>query len=281
MRNQVQRVVVAAGVAVAAVGGTAVVVRGDVPGIALPAAVLGGERGVRLVWSDEFTGKAGAKPAASRWIIETGTPDTGELEYNSRDNVGLDGKGNLVITARKKASHGKKYTSARITTEGKFSTTHGRITARVKSPDGKGLWPAFWMLGADYLSNPWPDCGEIDIMERRGDHKRRAHATIHGPGYSGVGLTKQYKLQPDKKSFSKAFHTFTIDWTAQSIVWKVDGVRVHTVKRSAVPGEWVFDDPFFLVLNLAVGGPFPGSPNTKTPFPAKMLVDYVRVYQFT
>ncbi|GAB2830175.1 hypothetical protein GCM10022221_31090 [Actinocorallia aurea] len=247
--------------------------------MALPAAARDGNRVAKLVWRDEFTGKSGTKPAASRWIIETGTPSTGELQHNSRDNVGLDGKGHLVITAKKKASHGKKYTSARITTEGKFTTTHGRISARIKSPNGKGLWTAFWMLGADYLTNPWPDCGEIDIVERRGDHTRHAHATLQGPGYSGVGLTKRYRLPADMKAFN-TFHTFTVDWTAKSVTWKVDGVRVHSVKRSAVPGEWVFDDPFFLVLNLSVGGPFPGPPNAKTPFPAKMVVDYVRVYHY-
>ncbi len=280
MSHRLPKVLVAAGAAVAVAAGAVVLLREEAPRLAVPAAARDNERKMRLVWRDEFTGRAGAKPAGSRWIIETGTPGTGELEYNTRDNVGLDGNGHLVITAKRQALHGKKYTSARITTEGKFTTKHGRITARIKSPDGRGLWPAFWLLGANYLSTPWPACGEIDIMERRGDLKRRTYATLQGPGYSGVGISKQYKLKPGKKSFSQAFHTFTIDWTAQSIIWSVDGIRVHTVKRTAVPGKWVFDHPFLLVLNLAVGGPFPGNPTSKTRLPAKMMVDYVRVYRY-
>ena len=234
-------------------------------------------QGMRLVWRDEFTGARGASPSASRWKIETTAPDTGELEKNTRKNVALDGKGRLLIVARKKGD--EEYTSARINTEGLLHMTYGRVTARIKTPIGRGLWPAFWLLGTDYRKNPWPDCGEIDIMERRGDLRDRSYATVQGPGYSGVGISKQYSLG-EKKDFSAAFHVFTLDWTRDKLVFMVDGYVVQTVERTELPGKWVFSHPFFIVLNLAVGGPFPGSPDAATPFPARMLVDYVRVYSF-
>ncbi|ROO89622.1 glycosyl hydrolase family 16 [Actinocorallia herbida] len=232
--------------------------------------------GMHLTWREEFTGRRGAKPDPARWNIETTTPDTGELERNTRKNVALDGKGRLVITAR---SGAQGYTSARITTEGKFAPTYGRVTVRMKSPDGKGLWPAFWLLGADHMTNPWPASGEIDVMERRGDLTDRYYSTVQGPGYSGVGISKQYA--PGRKvAFSSRFHVFGVDWTPTALTFMIDGKAVHTVDKASVPGEWVFDHPFFLVLNLAVGGPFPGEPTEATPFPAKMVVDYIRAYSF-
>ncbi|MCD0452716.1 glycoside hydrolase family 16 protein [Actinocorallia sp. API 0066] len=231
--------------------------------------------GLRLVWREEFTGPRGAKPDPARWNIETTTPDTGEIERNSRRNVALDGKGRLVITARKTAAG--KHTSARITTEGKFEPTYGRITARIKTPNGRGLWPAFWLLGGDHRENPWPACGEIDIMERRGDLIDRYYATVQGPGYSGVGISRQYSPGPGT-DFSARFHVFSLDWTPDALTFMIDGYVVHTVARATIPGEWVFDHPFFVVLNLAVGGPFPGDPDAETPFPARMVVDYVRAY---
>ncbi|GAB2835078.1 glycoside hydrolase family 16 protein [Actinocorallia aurea] len=232
--------------------------------------------GMTLAWREEFTGKRGAKPDPSRWNIETRTPGTGELERNTPKNVALDGKGRLVITAR---SGAKGYTSARITTEGKYAPTYGRFVARIKSPDGQGLWPAFWLLGADHVKNPWPESGEIDIMERRGDQTDRYYATVQGPGYSGVGISRQYAPGRDV-AFSNRFHVFALDWTPDSLTFMIDGKVVQTVKKAEVPGKWVFDHPFFLVLNLAVGGPFPGEPTADTPFPAKMVVDYVRVFSF-
>ena len=233
-------------------------------------------KGMRLVWHDEFVGAAGLAPEATRWKIETGTPGTGEIEVNTPKNLALDGKGHLVITARK---HTAGYTSGRVTTEGRFETTYGRITARIKTPDGRGLMPAFWMLGTDFRQHPWPASGEIDIMERRGDLKDRTYATVQGPGYSGVGISRQYSLGPGG-NFAAAFHVFTVDWTPSKITFTVDQHLIQTVKRSTVPGRWVFDHPFFIVLDLAVGNPFSGAPDATTVFPAKMTVDYVRAYRF-
>jgi beta-glucanase (GH16 family) len=236
--------------------------------------------GMRLVWHDEFDGPAGAAPSADRWKIETGTPGTGEIEYNLRENVALDGQGNLVITARRQKFRDADYTSARITTEGLFETTYGRITARMKTPNGHGLWPAFWLLGADFHERPWPECGEIDIMERRGHFPDRYHVTVQGPGYSGVGISKQYSLGPEG-DFSAGFHVFTLDWVPGKLTFLLDGHPVQTIEHTSLPGRWVFDHPFFIILNLAVGGPFPGFPDASTPFPAQMTVDYVRAYHFS
>lgn len=246
-----------------------------------PGTVRKGEMppGMRLVWNDEFSGRAGTAPAADHWKIEKGTPGTGEVQYNTRRNVELDGKGHLVITARRQQFRGAGHTSARITTEGRFEPTYGRITARIKTPNGQGLWPAFWLLGTDFRERPWPDCGEIDIMERRGDRPDRYQATVQGPGYSGVGITKHYSLGPGG-DFSAAFHVFTLDWTPDELVLMIDGHVVNTVERAALPGKWVFDGPFFIVLNLAVGGAYAGAPDEGTRFPARMVVDYVRAYSF-
>ncbi|MEO3781932.1 glycoside hydrolase family 16 protein [Actinocorallia sp. B10E7] len=235
--------------------------------------------GTRLVWKDDFSGPSGSAPDAGRWKIETGTPGTGEVEYNTRKNVILNGKGQLVITARRQHFRGAEYTSARITSEGRFETTYGRIAARIKTPNGQGLWPAFWLLGTNFRDRPWPDCGEIDIMERRGDRPDHYQATVQGPGYSGVGITEHYSLGPGG-DFSDGFHVFSLDWTPDKLIFMIDGYVVTTVERATLPGEWVFGNPFFIVLNLAVGGPYPGDPDASTPFPAKMVVDYVRAYSF-
>jgi beta-glucanase (GH16 family) len=237
-------------------------------------------KGMKLVWHDEFVGAAGLAPSAARWKIESGTPGTGEKEYNTPKNVGLDGQGHLVIAARRQHVGAAEYTSGRINTEGRFQTTYGRITARIKSPDGRGLIPAFWMLGSDYVQHPWPASGEIDIMERRGDLHNRSYATLQGPGYAGVGISRQYVL-PNGGDFGAAFHLFTVDWTPSKITLMVDNHTVQSVKRSTIPGRWVFNHPFFIVLDLAVGSPFAGAPDAQTIFPAKMIVDYVRAYRFT
>ncbi|MFI0450253.1 family 16 glycosylhydrolase [Actinomadura sp. 6N118] len=233
---------------------------------------------MRLVWSDEFTGAAGSPPNPRRWKIETGSLGNGRLDYLTRRNVALDGKGRLVITALRQRAGKLPHTSARITTEGRFEPTYGRITARIKTPNGRGLWPAFWMLGTNFRQLPWPDCGEIDIMERRGHLRDRVDATLQGPGYSGVGLTRHYSLGPGG-DFGAAFHTFTLDWRPNKITLYVDDHVVQTARPSTLPGRWVFNHPFFLVLNLAVGGRYAGTPDAQTAFPAQMVVDYVRAYQ--
>ncbi len=169
-----------------------------------------------------------------------------------------------------------QYTSARINTAGKFTQTYGRFEARMKMPRGKGIWPAFWMLGADInTGNPWPGSGEIDIMEFLGHQQNTAYGTIHGPGYSGSGgLLHQY----NGPNFADGFHNFAVDWRPGEIVWSVDG-NVYGRKTPADLGgrQWVFNKPFFIIINLAVGGEWPGYPDGSTTFPQQLVIDWVRV----
>jgi len=234
-----------------------------------------------LVWSDEFDGAAGTLPDAGNWRFDIGTGwGNAQLEYDTdrASNASLDGNGHLAITARAEPFNGNAYTSARITTQGKQEFRYGRIVARIKLPVGQGIWPAFWMLGANFPQVGWPQSGEIDVMEYRGQEPRVVHGTIHGPGYSaGNGITRRYELQGAR--FDDDFHEFRADWSADRIDFFVDGRLYHTVRRSEVPGTWVFDQPFYLILNVAVGGTFVGPPNADTRFPQTMLVDWVRVYQ--
>ena len=236
-------------------------------------------------FADEFDGPAGTPPDPKRWTYDLGGDGWGnnQLEYNTNrvENVALDGKGCLAITARRETYKGNAYTSARIKTEGLFTTQFGRVEARIKLPPGQGIWPAFWMLGDNAAQAGWPGCGEIDIMEYRGQFPRDALGTIHGPGYSGAGgISKTLTL--GEGGFDKDFHLFTVDWEPGKIVFSIDGMPYHTLTSEAVTplGPWVFDDhPFFIILNVAVGGGFVGNPDATTPFPATMLVDYVRVFE--
>ncbi|PWS48844.1 1,3-beta-glucanase [Streptomyces sp. FT05W] len=241
------------------------------------------------VWADEFDGSAGSAPDRSKWTLETGGSGNGnnELQYYTDDsrNASLDGRGNLVITALKNSDSGLRcwygtcqYTSARLNTAKTFTQAYGRYEARIKIPRGQGIWPAFWMLGDDLGSVGWPNSGEIDIMENVGHEPGTVHGTIHGPGYSGGGgITASYTL-PNGKAFADDFHTFAVDWSPNAITWSVDGQTYQTRKPDDVNGKkWVFDHPFFIVLNLAVGGNWPGSPDGATSFPQTMTVDYVRV----
>ncbi|TFG37215.1 MAG: glycosyl hydrolase family protein, partial [Candidatus Aminicenantes bacterium] len=170
------------------------------------------------------------------------------------------------------------YTSARIVTRNRYEPTYGRIEARIKLPTGQGLWPAFWLLGNDIGTVGWPQCGEIDIMEYRGQEPATLFGTLHGPGYSGgAGISQTYVLENDR--FDTAFHTFAVEWEVGVIRWYVDDVLYHTVVPSDLNGnEWVFDHPFYIILNVAVGGNFVGPPDPSTVFPQTMRVDYVRVY---
>jgi beta-glucanase (GH16 family) len=249
---------------------------GDTPGHS--------QRNYELVWSDEFDGEAGASPDGSKWTYDIGGGVNGwgnnELQYYTNDpkNVSLDGDGYLVITALKESLGGKAYTSARIKTQGIFQQTYGRFEARLKTPYGKGLWPAFWMLGANIEEVSWPQCGEIDVMELIGQQPFEVHGTIHGPGYSaGNAITSSF--QNEGVRFDTEFHEFAVEWGEDFIEFFVDDERYHSIKPQNVPGEWVFNDDFFLILNVAVGGNWPGAPNSTTFFPQKMEIDYVRVYQ--
>ncbi len=234
-----------------------------------------------LAWSDEFDGPAGQLPDPANWTFDIGTGwGNRQLEYDTDrpENVSLDGNGNLAITARREPWMGSAYTSGRIKTQGLFEQAYGRFEARIQLPTGQGIWPAFWMLGSDFSTVGWPECGEIDIMEFRGQEPTIVLGTVHGPGYSGGGgISSRYALTGDR--FDTGFHEFAIEWTEDGIVWFVDGQRYHAVDPGDTPGRWVFDHPFFILLNVAVGGNFVGPPNESTTFPQSMLVDWVRVYR--
>jgi beta-glucanase (GH16 family) len=240
--------------------------------------------GWNLVWSDEFNAETGMGVDANNWTFDLGSENNGwgnnELEYytSAPKNVSMDGAGNLVITAIKEAQGGKQYTSARIKTQGLKTWRYGRIESRMQLPKGQGIWPAFWMLGADIASNAWPNCGEIDIMENVGKEPNVVHGSLHGPGYSGGNaLTGQVSLN---EPVGNAFHLFAVEWDATSIRWFVDDTLYSTKKNTDVPSgaTWVYTHEFFIILNVAVGGTWPGAPDDKI-FPQKLSVDYVRVCQ--
>jgi beta-glucanase (GH16 family) len=241
-----------------------------------------------LCWSDEFDGPAGTSPDASKWTLVVGGNGFGnnELEsYTDRPkNACLDGKGNLSINIFKETFTGpdnikREYTSARLHTAGKFSQQYGRFEARIKIPFGQGIWPAFWALGANIDKVGWPDCREIDIMENVGREPSINNGSIHGPGYSGAdGLTGKISL-PDGKRLCDDFHTYAMEWDPESVRFFMDGQLYCTRTAKDVPGKkWDFDQPFFILLNVAVGGSWPGSPDETSTYPQTMLVDYVRVY---
>ncbi|NUN10633.1 MAG: glycoside hydrolase family 16 protein [Ignavibacteriaceae bacterium] len=239
------------------------------------------ERSWKLVWQDEFNGAAGSLPDTLTWNFDVGTGwGNAQLEYDTKrpENVSLNGEGFLEITARKEPYLGSNYTSGRITTKNNVEFTYGKIEARMKLPWGQGMWPAFWLLGADVDTKGWPACGEIDIMENRGQMPARVHGTVHGPGYSGsAGKSKQFDLVNDR--FDTGFHTFAVEWSEREIKFLVNGILYHTVKPEDLPGEWVFNKNFFIILNLAVGGNYVGPVGTNTVFPQSLVVDYVRVYR--
>lgn len=247
------------------------------------------KRTYQLVWSDEFDSVAGASPNAAKWAIQLGNNNGwGNAEYevytNNAQNVSTDGNGHLAITATKVAPTSSNpyatYYSGRITTKGLFAQTYGRFEARIKLPYGPGIWPAFWMLGAND-SIGWPQCGEIDIMEMNGSKPYIINGSVHGPGYSGGGaITKGYAL-PNAR-YDTDYHLFAIEWGPDFIDYFVDNVLYEEITPESVygKGNWVFNDhPFYIILNLAVGGNYVTGPSDQTIFPQTMLVDYVRVYK--
>ncbi len=242
-----------------------------------------GTSGRTLVWAEEFDGPAGTSPDPTHWAFDVGTDwGNAQLEYDTArpENVSLDGQGHLAITARREDYLGQLYTSGRISTRGLFSRTRGRFEARMKLPTGRGLWPAFWLLGTDVGTTGWPGCGEIDVMEYRGQQPTIVHGSLHGPGYSGGNaLTASFTLTSGR--FDDAFHTFAIEWETDRITYLVDDRPYQVLTPSSLPTgtSWVFDHPFFILLNLAVGGNYVGPPDGSTVFPQTLLVDYVRVYQ--
>ena len=244
------------------------------------------QRNWQLVWSDDFNGAAGVSPDATKWKFDIGVGPNNdgwgnaELQYytDRTANVSMDGKGNLAITAKRESYAGSAFTSARIKTMGLFEQAYGRFEARIKSPWGPGIWPAFWMLGNDVATNPWPQCGEIDIMEIRGQKPDIMNGTLHGPGYSGgTSITKSFALENNR--FDVDYHLFAVEWGEGYVDFFVDSTLYQRLTPGTVTGEWVFDHPFFLILNVAVGGNYLGFPTNQTPFPQSMLIDYVKVYR--
>ncbi|MFF9410210.1 lectin [Streptomyces anandii] len=239
-------------------------------------------------FSDTFDGPAGAAVDPAKWQTETGdNVNNHERQYYTAGNrnAALDGQGHLVITARHENPANYQcwygtcqYTSARLNTSGKFAAQYGHVEARMKIPRGQGMWPAFWMLGDDIGQVGWPNSGEIDVMENVGFEPSTVHGTIHGPGYSGSGGIGAGYTLPGGQAFADAFHTFAVDWAPDSITWSVDG-NVYERRTPADLGgrTWVFNKPFFLILNLAVGGYWPGDPDGSTAFPAQLVVDSVSV----
>ncbi len=238
------------------------------------------------MWSDEFNGPEGSSPDTNRWRFDLGGGGWGNNEwqyYTARTNNARIEGGCLIIEARQENYQGSNYTSARLKTQGLASWLYGRFEARIQIPRGQGLWPAFWMLGTNISSVGWPNCGEIDIMENIGREPAVVHGTVHGPGYSGgSGISGAYTL-PGGGAFADDFHVFAIEWTSNRIEWFADGQRYFTVTPSNLPAgaPWVFDRPQFLLLNVAVGGNWPGYPDQTTTFPQRMRVDYVRVFAQT
>lgn len=242
------------------------------------------ERSWTLTWSDEFEGTAGSSPNNTKWTYDIGVGNNGwgnsELQHytNRPINVQLNGEGQLVITARKESYAGSGFTSARIKTQGLFSQTYGRFEARIKTPTGPGIWPAFWLLGDNITEVSWPQCGEIDIMEQRGQQPAITHGSVHGPGYFGANAkTKPFGLMSGR--FDTEFHLYAIEWGEDYIDFFIDDYLFQRIQPQDLTGEWVFNKPFFMILNIAVGGNYVGYPTTGTPFPQAMVIDYVRVYK--
>lgn len=248
-----------------------------------------------LVWSDEFTGDSGAFVDTTKWRPDTadgcqmGICGWGNQEKQyyaaSTENIALNGKGQLAITARvappgMSCYYGPcRYTSGKITTRGRFVAEPGRVEARIRLPTGQGLWPAFWMLGAGWPFTPWPQCGELDIMEHKGSQPTITSSAVHGPGYSGS--TPFARARTSVQPFHHDFHTFAVVWDQSQVSFFVDDTLHYRVTREDVSqrGPWVFDGSFFPILNLAVGGHFDGDPQSDAILPATMLIDYVRAYR--
>ncbi|GAB6024787.1 hypothetical protein CHUAL_009910 [Chamberlinius hualienensis] len=245
-----------------------------------------------LIWADEFDGSAGTAPSNDNWRFDLGDgTDAGisgwgnaelQLYTNSTENCALDGSGNLVITAAKMSTKQRcyygpcSYTSARLVS--KTTPLYGRIEARIKIPSGSGVWPAFWMIGDDFDQVGWPKSGTIDIMQIKGSQPNKNLGGVHGPKYSGgEKISSMYELTLGD-TFDADFHMFTLEWQPTCLVLMVDNDVYFTLSRDDIPlgAEWVFDKPYRIMLNLAVGGNFDGFPKVDEPFPKQLVVDYIR-----
>jgi beta-glucanase (GH16 family) len=245
----------------------------------------------RLMWADEFSGAEGAAPDPANWNADVGGNGWGndELQYYTarRSNASLDGKGNLVIIARAEAYRGadgveRSYTSARLQTLEKVEFTYGLLEARIQVPEGRGLAPAFWTLGNEAYEGDegrWPECGEMDVMEIIGSDSSVLNGTLHGPWPTAPhGIGSELELPTP---LTAGFHTYGVEWEPERVSFLLDGSTYATVSSADLaPGDpWPFQHPNFLLLNLAVGGDWPGSPDASTGFPARMLVDWVHIYR--
>ncbi|MCX7845106.1 MAG: carbohydrate binding domain-containing protein [Dictyoglomaceae bacterium] len=253
-----------------------------------PPPALGEKYWYEVVWQENFDG-----PSINEnvWSFEIGNghaqgiPGWGnaELEYYKKENAYIE-NGVLVIEAKKEIVSDKwgtyNYTSARMKTQGKFNVKFGRIEFRAKLPKGKGIWPALWTLGEDITQVGWPTCGEIDVMELLGHEPNKVYGTVHGPGYSGAqSVGGSYKLPSG--DLTQDFNIFAVEWDPIGIKWYVNNVKFFQVTKPELDfkGGWVFDHSFFIIMNVAVGGYWPGYPDETTVFPQRMYVDYIKVYK--
>jgi beta-glucanase (GH16 family) len=244
----------------------------------------------RLTWSDEFNAPDGSTPDPKKWTYDLGGNGWGnhELEsYTSRpENARIVG-GNLVITALQEQYTGadgipQRYTSARLKTQGLFAKAYGRFEARIKIPRGQGIWPAFWMMGDDISRVDWPDCGEIDVMENIGREPGTVYGSLHAPSFvAPTSDASKGTPLPNGQNYADDFHIYAVEWEPGVVRFYVDSNNYATYSESEWPkgGRWVFDHPFFIILNVAVGGDWPKDPDATSQFPQKMLIDYVRVYR--
>jgi beta-glucanase (GH16 family) len=236
-----------------------------------PSSDIKKEQGYKLVWSDEFDQTA---VNTTNWNFNIGGEGWGnnEQEYYTDKNATIE-DGNLVITCKPETTGSNAYTSSRMTTKGKREFLYGKIEAKIKIPAGQGLWPAFWMLGANIDQVNWPLCGEIDIMEHI-NADSIFYGTLHWVNDQKVSAGNKLNAAPED------FHVYTIEWNEDAISWLLDGNKYHSVQiKDNIQSTEEFHKPFFILLNLAIGGDWPGQTIDKSKLPAKMLVDYVRVYQ--
>lgn len=237
-----------------------------------------------LVMEDNFDVEGA--PNSSLWTYDIGRGPNGdgwgnqELQYytDRTENVKVE-NGFLLITAEQESFEGANYTSGRLLTKGLFDQQYGRFEARIRLPYGKGLWPAFWLLGSNIDQVGWPQCGEIDVMENAGSRPTVVSSAVHGPGYNaGLAISKEFDFEDER--VDTKFHVYGIEWGPGYINFYVDDKLYNQITPADVTGDWVFDNgPFYILLNVAVGGVFDGNPDQTTVFPQTMIVDYVRVYQ--
>jgi beta-glucanase (GH16 family) len=244
--------------------------------------------GWKLTWHDEFNGRNGSSPDPRKWVYDLGGSGwyNNELEtYTARTkNVRME-RGNLVIEAHREDFTGadskpRHFTSARLKTLGRFAQQYGRFEARIRIPQGQGAWPAFWMEGVSAAHVKWPECGEIDIMENIGKNPGRVYSTLHGPGFEATSRLQARHDLADGQKLADDFHLYAVEWSKEKITFLLDGEAYGTLVLDTPEHgrDLPLDQPFFMLLNLAVGGDWPGPPNATTPFPMQMFVDYVRVY---